>query len=137
MAHKNNWIKIKQATSDSNDNFLEATPNYPNTDEEKQKQIVFEDLHNRGYYITSGVTFGGDYLAYPGDPLDYHSHFIVLVKKWDETFSPLHLVTLGRLGVTVHKSSVFASVNPQTNQPQYVCIDWQGSFHSIFPYVKL
>lgn len=39
---------------------------FPNTEEERYKMLVFEDLWNRGYYITPGAKFGGDFLAYPG-----------------------------------------------------------------------
>jgi tRNA-splicing endonuclease subunit Sen34 len=40
--------------------------NWPNTLKDIQKYKIFCDLWNKGYYITSGMKFGGDYLLYPG-----------------------------------------------------------------------
>lgn len=36
-----------------------------------QKYLVFEDLWRRGFYVTGGSKFGGDFLAYPGTLLLY------------------------------------------------------------------
>lgn len=38
----------------------------PETEADHLRRIVFEDLHDRGYFISSGLKFGGDYLVYPG-----------------------------------------------------------------------
>jgi len=40
---------------------------WPNTQKDLQKYKVYCDLWDRGYYITSGIKFGGDYLLYPGN----------------------------------------------------------------------
>jgi len=39
------------------------------------KAIVYADMHSRGFYISSGMKFGGDFLAYAGDPVLYHAQF--------------------------------------------------------------
>ncbi|ENN73949.1 hypothetical protein YQE_09451, partial [Dendroctonus ponderosae] len=39
--------------------------------------VIFKDLWQRGYYITSGEKFGGHFLVYFGDPVTYHAIFIV------------------------------------------------------------
>ena len=39
----------------------------PKTPLDNLKLRVFEDFHNRNYYLTSGTNFGGDFLAYPGN----------------------------------------------------------------------
>jgi tRNA-splicing endonuclease subunit Sen34 len=43
---------------------------WPNNPKDIQKYKVYCDLWNRGYYITSGIKFGGDYLLYPGKLYD-------------------------------------------------------------------
>ena len=43
---------------------LESVENIHITNELKSK--IFEDLWNKGFYITDGSKFGGDFLAYPG-----------------------------------------------------------------------
>ncbi len=40
--------------------------NYPETDIDRTRSRVFRDLWDKGYYLTSGGKFGGDYLVYPG-----------------------------------------------------------------------
>ncbi|KAK3580028.1 hypothetical protein CHS0354_030929 [Potamilus streckersoni] len=38
---------------------------YPSTDQERLRYSVFKDLWEKGYFITSGSKFGGDFLVYP------------------------------------------------------------------------
>ena len=40
---------------------------------------VFRDLWTQGHYVTMGARFGGDFLAYAGDPMRVHAHLIVHV----------------------------------------------------------
>lgn len=35
--------------------------------EHETRYCVFRDLWGRGYYVTSGSKFGGDFLVYPGE----------------------------------------------------------------------
>lgn len=46
-------------------------------DDDKMK--VHGNLFERGFYITSGLKFGGDFIAYQGDPIMYHGTFVVRV----------------------------------------------------------
>ena len=39
---------------------------YPVTESETTRYRVFKDLWEKGYYLTSGCKFGGDFLVYPG-----------------------------------------------------------------------
>ncbi|KAJ1642243.1 tRNA-splicing endonuclease subunit, partial [Coemansia asiatica] len=43
-----------------------VTLEWPSTSHEKMLFALFKDLHQRGYYITRGLKFGGEYLLYPG-----------------------------------------------------------------------
>lgn len=44
---------------------------------DSKRMAVFEDLYRLGYYITAGTKFGSDFLAYGGDPVDYHAQYCV------------------------------------------------------------
>ena len=46
---------------------------------DRYKCAVFKDLHEKGFTMTSAAKFGGDYLAYPGDPMLFHAYFTVRV----------------------------------------------------------
>ncbi|KAL2023958.1 hypothetical protein VTK56DRAFT_193 [Thermocarpiscus australiensis] len=72
----------------------------------------FQYLNSRGYYITPGLRFGGDYSVYPGDPFRYHAHYLANSYGWDEEIPMLDLVTLGRLGTGVKKSFLFGAEKP-------------------------
>ncbi|KAG4304063.1 hypothetical protein PORY_002586 [Pneumocystis oryctolagi] len=87
---------------------------------------VWKYFHDKGYYITPGLRFGSHYLAYPGDPLRYHSHFLVNVMEWEETFSMLEIVGGGRLGTNVKKAWVVGAKNPNTNSVHVFTIEWAG-----------
>lgn len=67
---------------------------------------AFAHLRANGYFMMPGLRFGGDFVAYPGDPLKYHSHLIVKVLKENENFDLLQLVTSGRLATAVKKAWV-------------------------------
>jgi len=75
------------------------------------KDIVFHDLWERGYYLTSGEKFGGDFLVYPGDPLKFHSHYIAVCVNGDEPLTPQFLISKGRLGTNVKKIVLLCSVD--------------------------
>ncbi|XP_066145635.1 uncharacterized protein Tsen34 [Euwallacea fornicatus] len=86
------------------------------------KTIVYRDLWDRGYYVTSGEKFGGNFLVYLGDPIIYHAIFIVKCIESERTFTPTELVAFGRLGVSVKKGAVLASV--KDGCVSYVAINW-------------
>ncbi len=68
-----------------------------------QSYPIFRYLHDQGYFLAPGLRFGCQYMAYPGDPLRFHSHFLVNGLDWDEEFDLLDLVSGGRLGTGVKK----------------------------------
>jgi tRNA splicing endonuclease len=59
------------------------------------------------------------------DPLRWHAHFVVVVLEWNTPLHALDFVSIGRLGNTVKKSPLLASVSP-AGDPVYYTIDWQG-----------
>lgn len=71
----------------------EATPSYP----------LFAHLHSHGYFLSPGLRFGCQYMAYPGDSLRFHSHFLANSAGWDEEIALMDLVSGGRLGTGVKK----------------------------------
>ncbi|PGH05538.1 tRNA-intron endonuclease [Blastomyces parvus] len=71
----------------------DVPPSYP----------LFAHLHSKGFFLSPGLRFGCQYLAYPGDPLRFHSHFLAISAEWDEEFDIMNLVAGGRLGTGVKK----------------------------------
>ena len=85
---------------------------HPKTAKERLKYAAFKHFWTLGLYVTNGVKFGGDFLVYPGDPTRYHSFFIVQCIDYDdEPLTPANLVTLARLGTSVKKTLVLASLD--------------------------
>lgn len=70
------------------------------------KYSAFSHLRSRDFYMMPGLRFGGVFVAYPGDPLQFHSHLIVKVLQKDENVDLLELVTSGRLATAVKKAWV-------------------------------
>ena len=98
---------------------------YPHTEEDKLRYRIFSDLWEKGYYLTSGARFGGDYLAYPGDPGRFHSFYIVTVLPRGRKLNALDIISLGRLGSTVKKTAVFCSVD-NDDRVRYTSVKWTG-----------
>ncbi|KAF3932332.1 hypothetical protein ABW19_dt0209890 [Dactylella cylindrospora] len=69
---------------------------------------VYKYLQSRGYFLSPGLRFGCQFVAYPGDPLRFHSHFLVKSLDWDEEMPILDLVGGGRLGTGVKKAWMIA-----------------------------
>ncbi|WFD18389.1 tRNA-intron lyase [Malassezia caprae] len=85
---------------------------YPQTLAERARCAVFEDLHSKGYFLSTGLRFGGDFVVYPGDPLRYHSHYTATVLETPQTPMPAyHIVAAGRLGTAVKKSHLICQAN--------------------------
>ena len=99
--------------------------NYPQTESEKLHYRVYLDLWEKGYYLTTGAKFGGDLLAYPGDPMRYHSFYIVIIIPWGKKVVPFDIISAGRLGATVKKTALLSSVS-DSNEVVYTSVKWSG-----------
>ncbi|KAK9880522.1 hypothetical protein WA026_011761 [Henosepilachna vigintioctopunctata] len=84
---------------------------------------VYKNLWEKGYYITSGKKFGGDFLVYLGDPVSYHAIFIVkCVEDVEKTIKSCEIVAFGRLGTSVKKKAVIAAmINEKVS---YITLNW-------------
>lgn len=68
-----------------------------------QEQVPYNNEAG-AFYLTPGLRFGGQFVAYPGDPLRYHSHHIVTGFGYDEKFKVMDIIGGGRLGTAVKKT---------------------------------
>lgn len=98
---------------------------FPNNSAEWIKYKVYEYLWGHQLFVTPGLKFGGDYLAYPGDPLRYHSHYIVNARDRQACLSPVDLVSMGRLAVNVKKMYVLAAPH-HNGEVEAFSIQWAG-----------
>ncbi|KAF8456918.1 hypothetical protein BGX38DRAFT_1266136 [Terfezia claveryi] len=73
---------------------------------------IYRHLHSKGYFLSPGLRFGAQYMAYPGDPLRFHSHFVVNGLGWDEEISVMDIVGGGRLGTGVKKAWMVGGRDP-------------------------
>ncbi|KAK6515630.1 tRNA-splicing endonuclease subunit Sen34 [Arthrobotrys conoides] len=95
---------------------------------------VYKYLQSLGYFMSPGLRFGCQFVAYPGDPLRFHSHFLVKSLQWDEELSILDLVGGGRLGTGVKKAWMMAGLKqrdteadePEGHRVRTFCIEWAG-----------
>ncbi|XP_069598388.1 tRNA-splicing endonuclease subunit Sen34 [Ranitomeya imitator] len=86
---------------------------------------VFRDLWQKGYYLTSGGKFGGDFLVYPGDPMRFHAHYIAICFPEDQDIALSDIITAGRLGTNVKKTVLLCSANRE-GQVTYTSLQWSG-----------
>lgn len=119
------------------------TTSYPPLDSTRYKDFnitpaatasyeLFAHLHSKGYFLSPGLRFGCQFVAYPGDPLRYHSHFLVVGKKWDEPFDLMNIVSGGRLGTGVKKAYMLGGVEQEIDEAGKVkqgavktyCFEW-------------
>lgn len=117
---------------------------YPSTRLERASCRVFRDLWERGYFLGSGLKFGGEFLVYPGqphslsvshshpdhvkgDPLRYHSHFVASVIESPSTvIRPMEIVAHGRLGTATKKAHLLCGWDEHAQRVTYFSIEWAG-----------
>lgn len=88
---------------------------------------LYKHLHNLGYFLSPGLRFGCQFMAYPGDPLRFHSHFITRGLGWDEEIDIIDIVGGGRLGTGVKKAWMFGG-KPEGDdtETRVFCVEWGG-----------
>ena len=92
---------------------------------------LFKMLHGKGYFLSPGLRFGCQYMAYPGDPLRYHSHFLAVASDWEEDINLIDIIGSGRLATGVKKSFLLGGIEPATSEQQSATarafsIEWAG-----------
>ncbi|XP_063978504.1 tRNA-splicing endonuclease subunit Sen34 [Diachasmimorpha longicaudata] len=105
---------------------------YPLTPEDKFRCRVFTDLWSKGLYVTGGEKFGGDFLVYAGDPLLFHSQFVVHCRKRDEEIAILDLTGHCRLSTTVRKTCVLAYLSEDEENIEYQSFFWENAVANPF-----
>ena len=128
------WI-ITPTTTDGLLNTPPENPSAPPPNVKSASYSVFRLLHQEGYFLSPGLRFGCQYMAYPGDPLRFHSHFLAVGADWDEELDLLDIVGGGRLGTGVKKGFLLGGPAPNVShdedQPSHsiaraFCIEWGG-----------
>ncbi|KAJ1956950.1 hypothetical protein IWQ62_005194, partial [Dispira parvispora] len=98
---------------------------YPSHEVEQRRFALFKDLWTRGYFLTSGLKFGGEFLVYSGDPDNHHSRFITtILTSPEQPLQSTELVGLSRLGTGVTKSRLLCVYNSNTQTFRYMTMDW-------------
>ncbi|KAM4015214.1 tRNA-splicing endonuclease subunit Sen34 isoform 2-T2 [Anomaloglossus baeobatrachus] len=105
----------------------EASPQWPYAGQKSHeaRYKVFRDLWQKGYYLTNGGKFGGDFLVYPGDPMRFHAHYIAICLPEDEDIALSDIITAGRLGTNVKKTVLLCSANHE-GRVTYTSLQWAG-----------
>lgn len=84
---------------------------------------AFRSLWEKGFYLTSGVKFGGDFLVYPGDPASYHSQYILVCMEDSPSLTLKQLITYARMATSVKKTFLIAFIKNSTTL-NFLSINW-------------
>lgn len=98
---------------------------YPTSEVHTVRCRVYQDLWEKGHYMTVGSKFGGDFLVYSGDPLLFHAYGIVVCLGKDTHISGRDLIMWGRLGNSVHKTIILAMLQ-EDDKVHYLSLRWSG-----------
>lgn len=93
--------------------------------QDMRKFRVFQDLWEKNFFVTNGDSFGSDFLAYPGDPMQFHASQVVHVIDLERKFNVKYLVSCARLSISVNKKCLFAYVN-LNDQVEYQTLEWDN-----------
>ncbi|KAL7274107.1 tRNA-splicing endonuclease subunit [Rhizina undulata] len=91
----------------------------------KDSYALYKHLHANNYFLSPGLRFGCQFTAYPGDPLRFHSHFVVNGLGWDEEMEMRDIVGGGRLGTGVKKAWMVGGED-ESGRVRTFCVEWGG-----------
>lgn len=100
---------------------------YPSNYNQQLRYKTYKNLWEKGYYVTNGEKFGGDFLAYPGDPIMFHSQFIILCKNKNEEMPITELSAQCRIACHVRKTQVYAFFSEDQDTVRYQSFQWAES----------
>ncbi|KAJ1557569.1 tRNA-splicing endonuclease subunit, partial [Nowakowskiella sp. JEL0078] len=89
-----------------------------------ERTKVFEEFWKMGWWVSCASKFGGDFLLYPDDPMHCHSSFIVTVHHSLKKFTPIEIVSYGRLATTVKKKHILCSYDVEKEEITSVVLEW-------------
>lgn len=95
---------------------------YHHAEHQRLKDSVFRDLWEQGYYLTSGLKYGGDFLVYPDSPSRTHSSHIAIVLPWKQPSSTL--ASVARVAAKVKKNILLCSAEDE--HISYYTMEWAG-----------
>ncbi|KAJ3568879.1 hypothetical protein NP233_g5426 [Leucocoprinus birnbaumii] len=87
---------------------------YPASLNERARCGVFRSLLAQGYFMGSGIKFGGDYLVYP------------VIESPKHVLRPMEVVAHGRLGTATKKSHLLCTWDDDRKEVRYFSIEWAG-----------
>lgn len=130
----NDMDALKITPTTSHPPLRTALPSYNRTlplPEVTDSYPLFKHMHDKDYFLAPGLRFGCQYMAYPGDPLRFHSHFLCNGMAWDQDFDLLDIVGGGRLGTGVKKGFLVGGTEKTQGQQsdesvRAFCIEWGG-----------
>lgn len=83
-----------------------------NTKVDNDLYLVYLHFWKNGYWFTSGLKYGVDWLAYEGSPEIFHSKYLVKYVDINESMTTSQMSHLCRLGSKTNKKLVLASISP-------------------------
>ncbi|KAK5781627.1 tRNA splicing endonuclease subunit SEN34 PWA37_004521 [Arxiozyma heterogenica] len=96
--------------------------------------LLYQSLKEQSYVMLPGGRFGGLYIAYPGDPLRYHSHLTIdsALDYYNDPIDFISLTSGARLGTAVKKLWVIGGVKENKNHTMNETINVEDSgLHSL------
>jgi len=102
----NLWIVLSLTNGASGSETILGINDISFTKHDEVLYKAFCDFHHRGYFLSCGHKFGGDYLVYDGDPGVYHSSFVLQCFEDEQHFHSLTKNVFGRSALSVKKCFV-------------------------------
>ncbi|KAI8610994.1 hypothetical protein BC830DRAFT_1143198 [Chytriomyces sp. MP71] len=87
---------------------------------------IFVNLWERGYYLTSAIKYGGDFLLYPGDPLLHHASHVVVCVPLGTRMTPFDIVAYARMGRNAKKKILLMQYDPEIDTVSEMVLNWTG-----------
>ncbi len=90
----------------------------------EEKLLIYRDLRDAGYVVTSGMKFGSTFAVYKRGPGIDHAPFVVDVMGLRDKIDSTEIVRAGRLATTVRKRFIIAVSNLGTGKIEYLLFKW-------------
>jgi tRNA-intron lyase len=89
-----------------------------------KEYVVYKDLKEKGFYVTTGFKYGADFLVYREDPNFIHSEFMLFIYDSKKELNVNELINGERLGVSTKKKFLIASHDETMGTIKYLNFSW-------------
>lgn len=96
---------------------------------QRARCAVVSNFQSAGFFIAEGSKFGGDFLAYPGNPALYHARFVIQITTAEHTQTLKSLIAQARVSHATRKHLIIAKTSEKVSESREIQTKYRRLHH--------